>query len=496
MNVSINSLQPLMKVDNIAAKNRVFVNRNLRFEHITHMGFDMDHTLAVYNHELEILAYNLTRDRLVDEFGYPEECKAIEYKIGSVVRGLIIDKRKGNLIKLDQHKYVEDAYHGTRELNKEERKAIYNLPGERYRPDSEDYRYLDTLFCLPEARLFMVLVDVVDMHPEFKRAYKDIAHDIRVAIDSVHQDGSLKTVISQNLDFYIERDPMLPWVLYHFIQGHKKLFLLTNSEYYYTDIVMTYLLNGVVPGMESWQDYFEMIVVSARKPGFFLKEAPMEKISEDEKGQALDAQIASRVYRGGYFRELEKEIGSSGERILYFGDHTFGDILKSKQKCGWRTAMIIAEMEMEIEVLLSQKKDKRFLETLRQELQESEDDTDMLLQQTYYLRSRKIDNYEDFSEADLQSIDAQLNEIHQKISKNEEKITGQLKQIKELEVGLAQGYNPYWGSVFKSNRRKSRFGDQVEDHACVYTSRVTNFANYPTTKYFRIQPDLMPHERG
>ena len=36
------------------------------------VGFDMDYTLAQYRPEtFEVLAYNLTVDKLVDVFGYP-----------------------------------------------------------------------------------------------------------------------------------------------------------------------------------------------------------------------------------------------------------------------------------------------------------------------------------------------------------------------------------------------------------------------------------------
>ena len=40
----------------------------------------------------------------------------------------------------------------------------------------------------------------------------------------------------------------------------------------------------------------------------------------------------------------------------------------------------------------------------------------------------------------------------------------------------------------------SRFGEQVEDYACVYTSRVSNFLAYSPLQYFRSPRDHMPHE--
>jgi 5'-nucleotidase len=49
--------------------------------------------------------------------------------------------------------------------------------------------------------------------------------------------------------------------------------------------------------------------------------------------------------------------------------------------------------------------------------------------------------------------------------------------------------------VFKEDRENSRFGDQVADYACIYTSRVSNFLNYSSYQYFRSPRDILPHER-
>lgn len=43
-----------------------------------------------------------------------------------MVRGLTIDKKRGNILKIDRHKYVKVAYHGFRELSREERRAVYS----------------------------------------------------------------------------------------------------------------------------------------------------------------------------------------------------------------------------------------------------------------------------------------------------------------------------------------------------------------------------------
>ena len=47
------------------------------------------------------------------------------------------------------------------------------------------------------------------------------------------------------------------------------------------------------------------------------------------------------------------------------------------------------------------------------------------------------------------------------------------------DAGLA--FNPHWGPLFREGHEISKFGEQVEAYACVYTSRVRNFRFYPPT---------------
>lgn len=58
-----------------------------------------------------------------------------------------------------------------------------------------------------------------------------------------------------------------------------------------------------------------------------------------------------KVFQGGYWGDLHRMINvSSGDRILYVGDHMYADILRSKRTLGWRTCLIIPELEHELEI--------------------------------------------------------------------------------------------------------------------------------------------------
>lgn len=61
----------------------------------------MDYTLAQYkSEEFETLAHTFTTEKLVNVFGYPEIVKSFVFDWRYMMRGLIIDKKRGNIIKV------------------------------------------------------------------------------------------------------------------------------------------------------------------------------------------------------------------------------------------------------------------------------------------------------------------------------------------------------------------------------------------------------------
>ncbi|CAH8364013.1 unnamed protein product [Eruca vesicaria subsp. sativa] len=134
---------------------------------IIDIGFDMDYTLAQYKSEtFESLAYEGTVKKLVYDLGYPSELLEWTFDWNYMVRGLVLDKKKGNILKMDRHKYVKVAYHGFNELSKEDKVDIYESSLIQGSFDEPDYALIDTLFSLAEANLFAQLVDFKDNNPE------------------------------------------------------------------------------------------------------------------------------------------------------------------------------------------------------------------------------------------------------------------------------------------------------------------------------------------
>lgn len=46
--------------------------------------------------------------------------------------------------------------------------------------------------------------------------------------------------------------------------------------------------------------------------------------------------------------------GQACLQVLYVGDHIYGDILRSKKTLGWRTMLVVPELETELEIQVSQ----------------------------------------------------------------------------------------------------------------------------------------------
>ena len=108
---------------------KIFVNRSLNMASVASIGFDMDHTIARYHRShFESLAFRKTLEKFI-EAGYPEELGQLEFNPKFVIRGLLVDRQLGNLLKVDSHKYVKVAYHGHHRLKKSERHSLYNAQG-------------------------------------------------------------------------------------------------------------------------------------------------------------------------------------------------------------------------------------------------------------------------------------------------------------------------------------------------------------------------------
>ncbi|HSP78072.1 MAG TPA: HAD-IG family 5'-nucleotidase, partial [Myxococcaceae bacterium] len=363
------------------------------------------------------------------------------------------------------------------------------------------FAWIDTLFALPEAWLFAGVIELLESLGE-RVDYGRLYDDIREAIDTVHRDNSLKREVRKDLGRYIFQDPELGSSLHKLRSGGKRLFLLTNSAWDYTDVVMRYLLDGQVAEYPSWRNYFDYVVTLASKPAFFSEQRPFLELDVSGLGPGEEARVVGeaehlergKVYQGGNLVQFEQFTGHAGESVLYVGDHIYGDILKSKKTSLWRTCMVVQEIEDEITYTDGQRQRIARLSEIE-------------------LTRERLDDEVSHHKGLLNTLDRRLErgslsaEEEAKLEEERRRLKGALDKLRwalreatqiadTLEREVEEGFNPYWGLLFKEGNENSRFGEQVERYACLYTSRVSNFLHDSPMQYYRSPRELMPHEQA
>ncbi|XP_076939314.1 uncharacterized protein LOC143607946, partial [Bidens hawaiensis] len=133
-----------------------------------------------------------------------------------------------------------------------------------------------------------------------------------------------------------------------------------------------------------------------------------------------------KVFQGGNVGHLHKllNVGSSSQ-VLYVGDHIYGDVLKSKKVLGWRTMLIVPEIEKESGILSASREARKLLKLMRAEREKIEDDI-------YHLKWTLE---------------------HEEMDAGERKmLTGKLDVLE---------FHPVWGQLLKTGYQNSRFAHQV-----------------------------------
>ncbi|MDH5675397.1 MAG: HAD-IG family 5'-nucleotidase [Myxococcales bacterium] len=479
---------------------RIYCNRNLRLDTIEWLGFDMDYTLAIYNQEaIDRLSIEATAAKLVER-GYPGALERMAVPTHFPIRGLLIDKKLGNILKTDRYRYAKKAFHGTREIGSDARKKLY--AHKRIRPGTRRYHSIDTLYALSEVAVFAAAVDVLEAGGE-KLDYGTLFEDVRACIDEAHRDGTIKGEIVADPGRYLERDRDLPATLHKLRSAGKKLFLLTNSEPSYTESLMEYLFADGLAEYPSWRSYFDVIITDAAKPSFFENGRPFALAAEEEDEGASAADDGSpggrvqqlergRVYRQGNQAELSQMLSMRDDRVLYVGDHIYGDVLRAKKQSAWRTLMIIQEMTDELDAMEQSAEEidrLHRLESRRYALLDGLRDRQVLLKGL----ERKL-AANGLERGERVEVEAARLRLRRAIDRARAQIRAVEGEYNELEERLEQARHPYWGSPFKAESELSAFGEQVERYACLYTDRVTNLLRYSANHYFRGPRHRMAHE--
>jgi len=436
----------------------IYTNRVLNLSQIKAIGFDMDYTLVEYHtRQFEAYVHQSVLECLVKHKGYTKEILSLSFDYDQVIQGLVIDRSAGNILKLSRFGKVKQAFHGTKELTYSEIKRIYN--NRVIELNDRNIQSLDTSFSIANGVLFLQLVDLINAE-KIPATYTKLSYDIKEMIDLIHRDGSLKQEIINNKKKYVIQNPKTAEYLERLKKDGKKLLLITNSDYLYSNKMMEYAFDPYLKEHKSWRDLFQVVITFAMKPRFFTGSAPFLKVSPDTGlMENYEGSVESGIYQGGNANQLQADIGIEGEDFLYLGDHIFGDVVSIKKTCNWRTALVLSPLKEEMQGIQKSS-------TLQAEI------TSLMEQKIKHEHLLKTQN----DRSQMVSI----NELNAQISER-------VQQIKQF-------FNPNWGELMRAGAEESRFADQVEKYACVYMERVSDLNEYTSDFYFRPLRRYLPHE--
>ncbi|XP_063974714.1 5'-nucleotidase domain-containing protein 3 [Diachasmimorpha longicaudata] len=443
----------------------VFACNELDLKEVQVYGFDYDYTLACYKPSLDYLLYNLGRDELIKKYKYPEEIAGLEYREDFAVRGLHYDIEKGLLLKLDSFLQIQlgTVYRGLHPVPDDEVLRIYKnriIPiayVEQHKhshdgPHRQKMVQLADLFSVPEMGLLCNVTEYfirngIDYHPEI--LFRDVKNSVQACHPIMHQ------MVSRDVSEYLEPNKDLRKFFDRLVSAKKKMFLVTNSPFHFVDKGMKFLVG------DDWRNYFDVVIVQARKPRFFTDETRPLRIYDQTQQTLLWDRVTKLekgvVYLEGTVKQLQDMTGWRGHQVLYFGDHPYSDLADVTLEHGWRTGAIIKELTHEIENLNepSFKENANWLQML----------------------TALIEDHQDYDGPEVQGqLDEWMCERDQ--------IRNEIKRV----------FNQQFGSVFRTYHNPTYFSRRLFRFADIYMSSITNLLYYSTTHTFYPRRGVMPHE--
>ena len=460
----------------------VFCNRTLNFRSLHAIGYDMDYTLVNYRVDaFERQVFEFARERFMEQ-GWPVQ--SLVFDQGMVARGLVIDTQMGNIVKANRFGLVRRAQHGTQTLSFGDQRVAY--AGTQVDLADSRWVFLNTLFSLSEGCLYAQMVDLLDQRklPEVM-GYRELYHRVRGVVDAQHMEGRLKDEIIRDPETCVVLDPETPLTLLDQRHAGKKLLLITNSDWNFSSAMMTYSFDRFLPAGMTWRQLFDLVIVGARKPDFFTAKAPFfQVVTEDGLLRPTSAPLQPGVaYMGGSAAQVEKDLGMSGDEILYVGDHMFGDVHVSKSALRWRTALILRELEAEVEALESFAGAERTIAAKMEEKERLESQ----FSQTRLALQRLKGAYGPAGPCDAAQLEARLTELRARLLP----LDGEIAPLARAATELT---NSRWGLLTRAGNDKSHLARQVERYADVYTSRVSNFLHATPFVYLRSPRGSLPHD--
>ena len=323
------------------------------FHDVDVIGFDIDFTLLLYNKKhMTHLIYDSLCEFLIKHKNYPEKIRYSENKDfvdAFSCKNIVIDYKRGNALKLRKDKSIIKAYHGKKELTKEE---IYSQYENGTFSVFNISIFYNSDFCInidsfqpQNVALFLICVDLFDKSElNIIKDYEDIIKNIGDGMNFNYKINSFEDFstfgyyfpeIYKHPELYLYTKYNCEALLDKLRKKGKKLFFATNSNYSYSHYILEKVLG------ENYHDYFDLCFYKSCKPGFFQdpKESNPKCYFYNDQQEISCTEMSDDTYKkiyegnhiltGGSYVLVEhffqKMLNKNELKCVFVGDNIMGD---------------------------------------------------------------------------------------------------------------------------------------------------------------------------
>jgi len=328
------------------------------------IAVDMDHTLVKYKlKNLLPLIHRLTNQFLIEKYDFPQEIDE-HFCPKLCQKGLIIDKRRGNVLKLGSNYKIISAKHGNQNLSIEQIDRIYgNLYEELTQipiylsegtiSKKSDFYVLKDYFTSPSGQIMAKCVEVFDKNG-FNGDYNHIWTCIYQILGFMYDRSAFKSrtggffeQLQSNPDHYLEKNSdKLKRMFERLRQSGKLVILITSSNIDSARFLMNYCFD------REWVSYFDCVMTFARKPTFFTSDRNFLLMDTNDNIQSSvshEELECGQIYSEGNWNHLisfvAKQTAKEQPKCVYIGDSFTDDCIVPNKYVNCETIAIVEELE-------------------------------------------------------------------------------------------------------------------------------------------------------
>ena len=345
------------------------------FHDLDVIGFDIDFTLLLYNKKhMTHLIYDSLCEFLIKHKNYPEKIRYSENKDfvdAFSCKNIVIDYKRGNALKLRKDKSIIKAYHGKKELTKEE---IYSQYENGTFSVFNISIFYNSDFCInidsfqpQNVALFLICVDLFDKGELNNiKDYEDIIKNIGDGMNYNYKINSFEDFstfgyyfpeIYKHPELYLYTKYNCEALLDKLRKKGKKLFFATNSNYSYSHYILEKVLG------ENYHDYFDLCFYKSCKPGFFQdpKESNPKCYFYNDQQEISCTEMSDDTYKkiyegnhiltGGSYVLVEhffqKMLNKNELKCVFVGDNIMGDCEVPSRLKNWESVFIFDDIKLD-----------------------------------------------------------------------------------------------------------------------------------------------------